>query len=114
MFVCWSSQALVLVLVVCTLGWENLPAIPAGRRTEYYLLQDDGAYRYGYDTGEGQSAVAIADRSNQVQGQYSYVDNTGKRVSLAYKAGDSGFLPWAEGGGTAAGRTGVSGEYLPL
>ncbi|XP_023725671.1 uncharacterized protein LOC111874410 isoform X2 [Cryptotermes secundus] len=101
--------ALVLVLAVCALCWENLPAIPAGRRAEYYLLQGDGAYRYGYDTGEGQSAVASADQSNQVQGQYSYVDSTGKRVSLAYTAGNSGFLPQLEGGATAAGRVGVSG-----
>lgn len=105
---------MVLVVAVCALCWENLPAIPAGRRAEYYLLKGDGAYRYGYDTGEGQSAVASADQRNQVQGQYSYVDNTGKRVSLAYTAGDSGFLPRLEGGGTPAGRVGVSGKYLSL
>jgi hypothetical protein len=104
----------VLVLATCALAWENLPAIPAGRRTEYYLLQDDGAYRFGYDTGDGQSAVASANSNNQVRGQYSYVDNTGKRVSLAYTAGDSGFLPQVEAGGTVAGRAGVSGKYLPL
>jgi hypothetical protein len=87
------------------LGWENLPAIPAGRRAEYYLLQDDGAYSYGYDTGEGQSAAVTADRNNQVRGQYSYVDNTGKGMSLAYTAGDSGFIPRV-----AVGRAGVTGK----
>jgi hypothetical protein len=102
---------LVLVVATCALGWENLPAIPAGRRAEYYLLQDDGAYSYGYDTGEGQSAAVSADQSNQVRGQYSFVDNTGKRVSLAYTAGDSGFLPRVEEERTAVGRAGVAGKY---
>jgi hypothetical protein len=99
---------LVLAVATCALGWENLPAIPAGRRAEYYLLQDDGAYSYGYDTGKGQSAAVSADQKNQVRGQYSYVDNTGKRVSLGYTAGDSGFVPWVEEG------AGVAGKYLPM
>jgi hypothetical protein len=105
-------QALLLVLAVSALGWENLPAIPAGRRAEYYLLKDDGAYRFGYDTGEGQNAAVSADQSNQVQGQYSYVDNAGKRVSVAYTAGDSGFLPQLGEGQAVAGRAGLRGKVL--
>jgi hypothetical protein len=107
-----ALQALLLVLAASSLGWENLPAIPAGRRAEYYLLNDDGAYRFGYDTGEGQSAAVSADQSNQVQGQYSYVGNAGKRVSIAYTAGDSGFLPRLEGGETVAGTAGFAGKYF--
>lgn len=91
---------LVLALVSCVLCSGSVPPIPAGRRAEYYLLQDDGAYKFGYDTGEGQSASASADPANQVQGRYSYVDNKGQRVSLSYTAGDTGFVPQLEGGGS--------------
>jgi hypothetical protein len=105
-------QALLVVLAVSALGWENVPAIPAGRRAEYYLLKDDGAYSFGYDTGEGQSAAASSDRSNQVQGQYSYVDKAGKRVNIAYTAGNSGFLPRLEGEETVADRSEVTVKYL--
>ena len=55
-----------MVLAVSALGWEKVPAIPAGRRAEYFLLEDDGAYRFGYDNGEGQSAAVRADQNNQV------------------------------------------------
>jgi len=55
-----------VVLAVSALGWEKVPAIPAGRRAEYFLLEDDGAYRFGYDNGEGQSAAVRADQNNQV------------------------------------------------
>lgn len=99
-----------MVLAVSTLGWEKVPDIPAGRRAEYFLLEDDGAYRYGYDTGEGQSATVRADQNNQVQGQYSYVDSVGKRVSVAYTAGDSGFLPRLEEGETGPSSVGGSGK----
>lgn len=99
-----------MVLAVSALGWEKVPAIPAGRRAEYFLLENDGAYRFGYDTGEGQSAAVRADQNNQVQGQYSYVDSVGKRISVAYTAGDSGFVPQLEVGETGPSSVGRSGK----
>jgi len=105
-----SPQVLLVVLAVSALGWEKVPAIPAGHRAEYFLLEDDGAYRFGYDTGEGQSAAVRADQNNQVQGQYSYVDSAGKRVSFAYTAGDSGFVPRLEEGETGPSPVGGSGK----
>jgi hypothetical protein len=110
MNMCLPPQALLLLLAVSALGWEKLPAIPSGHRAEYYLLQDDGAYKFGYDTGEGQSAAVSADQSNEVQGQYSYVDSAGQRVSVAYTAGESGFVPRLEEGGTGPSRVGGSGK----
>ena len=86
----------------CVWGWESLPAIPGGRRAEYYLQNDDGAYKYGYDTGLGQSALVNADPGNQVQGQYEYVGKSGEKVALTYTAGKEGFVPQLLGGkGTA-------------
>lgn len=105
-----SPQVLLVVLAVPALGWEKVPAIQAGRRAEYFLLEDDGAYRFGYDTGEGQSAAVRADQNNQVQGQYSYVDSVGKRVSVTYTAGDSGFVPRLEEGKTGPSPLGGSGK----
>jgi hypothetical protein len=107
-----SSQALLVVLAVSTMGGEKVPAIPAGRRLEYYMLEDDGAYRFGYDTGEGQSAAVRADQNNQVQGQYSYVDSVGKRVNVAYTAGNSGFVPRLEEGETGPSPVRGSGNEL--
>jgi hypothetical protein len=92
------------------LGWDKVPAIPAGRRAEHFFLDDDGTYRFGYDTGEGQSAAVMSDQTTQVQGQYSYVDSVGKRVSVAYKAGDSGFVPQLEEGETGPSPVGGSGK----
>jgi hypothetical protein len=107
-----SSQVLLVVLAVSTLGWEEVPTIPTGRRVEYYMLEDDGAYRFGYDTGEGQTAAVRADQNNQVQGRYSYVDSVGKRVSVAYTAGESGFVPRLEEGETGPSPVGGSGKEL--
>ena len=92
------------------LGLEKLPAIPEGHRAQYYVLKDDGAYVFGYDTGEGQRAAVSADRSNQVQGQYSYVDRAGKRVSVEYTAGESGFVPRLQEERTGARGVGVTGK----
>nr|CAD7575645.1 unnamed protein product [Timema californicum] len=82
-----------LALVTGALSWENLPNIPAGRRAQYYLLHDDGAYKFGYDTGDGQSALVRAGPSNEVEGQYSYLGSTGELVRQAYTAGQNGFIP---------------------
>jgi hypothetical protein len=99
-----------VVLAVSALGLEKVPAIPAGRRAEYFFFYFYGAYRFGYDHGGGQSAAVRAHQNNQVQGHYSYVDSAGKRVRVAYTAGDSGFVPRLEEGETGPKPVGGSGK----
>ncbi|PSN44422.1 hypothetical protein C0J52_16458 [Blattella germanica] len=106
------SKLVLLSWAVCgALGWENLPAIPAGRRAEYYLLQDDGGYKYGYDTGTGQSAVVSADPGNQVQGKYEYLGKGGRKVSLSYTAGNEGFVPQLQGSSSGPGYSSGSPNF---
>lgn len=94
-----------VLLVACAAGcvtaWEALPNIPAHRRAEYYLLHGDGAYKYGYDTGEGSSHMAQADSANEVRGTYAYQGPSGP-VQLAYTAGIGGFIPNIQGAQSGA------------
>ncbi|XP_068083194.1 pro-resilin [Anabrus simplex] len=92
-----NNLVLVSLLVCSGLAWENLPSIPAGRRAEYYLQHDDGSYKYGYDTGAGQSAKVDADAANEVRGHFAYVNKEGQQVSLKYSAGEAGFVPQLDG-----------------
>ncbi|XP_073992901.1 uncharacterized protein [Rhodnius prolixus] len=85
------------VVLVFGLTWINVecgfaPALPSGRRTQYYYIYEDGAYKYGYDTGEGSYGKAVASPENEVQGDYAYQGPDGK-VDVKYTAGKNGFVP---------------------
>ncbi|KAF4522500.1 hypothetical protein B566_EDAN002585 [Ephemera danica] len=87
-----TNLLVLLCAASCTTAWERLPNIPANRRAEYYLLHNDGGYKYGYDTGSGSSHSAMADANNEVRGSYAYQSPEGP-VSLVYTAGRGGFVP---------------------
>ncbi|XP_022914393.2 probable serine/threonine-protein kinase clkA isoform X2 [Onthophagus taurus] len=74
-------------------GWERLPEIPSGRRSEFYVLHESGQYKYGYDTGNGIAAKQSGDAANQVEGHYFYNTPEGKKIDLQYSAGIQGFVP---------------------
>lgn len=74
------------------------PPIPAQGRAEYYLLQNDGSYNYGYDTGNGIYAKQAGSKENEVQGSYTYNSN-GELINVKYTAGVQGFVPELPGGG---------------
>lgn len=73
--------------------WENVPQIPSNRRSQFYLRHDDGAYKYGYDSGDGIAANQVSSADNQVEGFYSFPDESGNLVKVKYTAGVQGFVP---------------------
>ena len=84
-------------MISTVIGWESLPEIPTNRRTQFYLRHDDGAYKYGYDSGDGIAAKQVSTADNQVEGFYSFPDQTGKIVNVQYTAGVQGFVPKTSG-----------------
>lgn len=57
------------------------------------MRHDDGAYKYGYDSGDGIAANQVSTGDNQVEGFYSFPDENGKLVKVKYTAGVQGFVP---------------------
>lgn len=74
-------------------SWDNIPQIPSNRRSQFYLMRNNGDYEYGYDSGDGSSAQQSSSSGNQVVGSYSYVDDLGRLVDVKYSAGVNGFVP---------------------
>ena len=74
--------------------WKSIPEIPTNRRTQFYVLHDDGSYKYGYDTGkDGSYAKQKSSAANQVEGYYGYPNVEGNIVNVKYTAGVQGFVP---------------------
>lgn len=80
-------------VLIQAFAWEQIPNIPSGRRSQFYILQNDGSYKYGYDVGDGNAAKQSADPSNQVEGHYFYTNPLGQKLDLKYSAGTQGFVP---------------------
>lgn len=72
---------------------ENIPPVPTNRRSQFYLRHDDGAYKYGYDSGDGIAAKQVSSADNQVEGFYTFTNADGKLVNVKYTAGVQGFRP---------------------
>ncbi|KAK4310952.1 hypothetical protein Pmani_017508 [Petrolisthes manimaculis] len=92
----WSSLALLSSLVVITLSFPDesaykIPQVGNNRRSQYYVLHNDGTYKYGYDTGEGAFEAARLHHRGRQDGQFGYRDPEGNAVSLQYEAGEGGF-----------------------
>ncbi|CAO1358918.1 unnamed protein product [Diamesa serratosioi] len=94
------SKVLILCFVALTSGvigdehWKSIPEIPTNRRTQFYVLHDDGSYKYGYDTGkDGSYAKQKSSAANQVEGYYGYPNVDGNIVNIKYTAGVQGFVP---------------------
>ena len=81
------------VIVFSIDAWKNIPAIPSNRRSQFYLRHDDGAYNYGYDSGDGSAAQQKSTDENQVEGFYSFLNEAGEIVKVKYTAGVQGFVP---------------------
>lgn len=70
-----------------------MPNLPSGRRTQYFVLHDDGGYKYGYDTGMDHFGKQAGDSNNEVSGHYVYKAADGQDVDVKYTAGVNGFIP---------------------
>lgn len=52
-----------------------------------------GAYRYSYDSSDGQSKTESREVDGSVRGHFSYFSPEGKQISLSYIADKDGFRP---------------------
>ncbi|XP_037796417.1 mucin-17-like [Penaeus monodon] len=102
----WTSLTVLSVAVVSTLSFPRpdaeykIPTVGVGARAQYYVLHDDGTFKYGYDTGDGAYESAMANAPGDVSGSFGYKDASGADIKLDYTANDQGFL--------------VSGSHLPV
>ena len=71
----------------------NIPQVPLGRRAQYYVLHDDGDFKYGYDTGDGTYESAVKMGAGDLTGFFGYKDAFGDKVHIDYTAGAGGFQP---------------------
>ena len=94
-------QALLSALAVSALSSPRpdedreykIPSVGTGRRSQYYVLHEDGTFKYGYDTGEGAYEVAKQKTPGHQHGKFGYRDPDGNDVRLVYQAGQDGFQP---------------------
>nr|XP_053626888.1 mucin-17-like [Cherax quadricarinatus] len=98
--VAWTSSVLLSAFAVSALSLPqpdesayNIPQVGTGRRSQFYVLHNDGTYKYGYDTGEGAFESARSPTVGQVEGNFGYGDPEGNNVQLQYEAGVGGFQP---------------------
>ncbi|KAF2356455.1 Insect cuticle protein [Trinorchestia longiramus] len=71
----------------------QIPAIPFGKRAQYYVLHDDGDFKYGYDTGVGGYESAVKMGSGDLTGFFGFNNALGENVRVDYTAGAGGFQP---------------------
>lgn len=98
-------MALLSALAVSALSSPDesaykIPQVGTGRRSQYYVLHNDGTYKYGYDTGEGAFESTKLKYAGKQDGEFGYRDPEGNNVRLQYEAGVGGFRP--------------SGAHLPV
>ncbi|ROT85484.1 Pupal cuticle protein 27 [Penaeus vannamei] len=102
----FQPPTVLSVAVVSTLSFPRpdaeykIPTVGLGARSQYYVLHDDGTFKYGYDTGDGAYESAMANAPGDVSGSFGYKDASGADIKLDYTANDQGFL--------------VSGSHLPV
>lgn len=98
---CFPFQALLSALAVSALSSPRpdddreykIPEVGSGHRSQYYVLHNDGTFKYGYDTGEGAYEKAKQKTSRVQHGKFGYRDPDGNNVRLEYQAGAGGFQP---------------------
>ncbi|KAK4310953.1 hypothetical protein Pmani_017509 [Petrolisthes manimaculis] len=94
----WISLALLSAITVSALSLPDesayrIPQVGTGRRSQYYVLHQDGTYKYGHDTGEGAFESARSVQVGRQDGEFGYQDPDGNVVTLQYEAGEGGFRP---------------------
>lgn len=80
------------MISIASINCWKLPELPTNKRVQYFLVQNDGGYKYGFDTGNGYFGKQIGDSKNEVFGHYAYPVQ-GKLVDVRYTSGVNGFIP---------------------
>ena len=94
-------QVLWAALVVCSLATPlpdeyKIPKVGNNQRSQYYVLHDDGSFKYGYDTGEDAFESQKTNVDGDVDGKFGYKDEDGQEFNIQYTSGISGFRPEGE------------------
>ena len=71
----------------------KIPVLPSYKREQYYVLHNDGDFKYGYDTGDGQYESAVKMGEGALTGFFGYKNAFGEPVRVDYTAGQEGFQP---------------------
>lgn len=98
----FSSQLQVVLSVVSASALAfphpdeyEIPTVGTNQRSQYYVLHDDGSFKYGYDTGEDAFESQKTESDGEVKGKFGYRDLDGQEIRLQYTSGPGGFV--AEG-----------------
>lgn len=70
----------------------QIPEVGNNRRSQFYVLHDDGTYKYGYDTGEDAFESQKLKSNGLVKGKFGYKNPEGENVKLEYTSGTGGFV----------------------
>lgn len=95
----WSSLVVLSLAVASSFGHPkpdedayNIPDVGNNRRSQYYVLHDDGSFKYGYDTGENAFESQKTNVRGDVNGKFGYTDSDGQDYNIQYTSGTSGFV----------------------
>lgn len=80
------------MISIASITCWKLPELPANKRVQYFLIEKDGGYKYGFETGSGYFGKQVADSNNEVIGHYAYPIE-GNVVDVRYTSGVNGFIP---------------------
>lgn len=93
----WTSLVVMAVMAASALSAPRpdeyqIPTVGNNRRSQYYVLHDDGSFKYGYDTGDDAFESQKTSSSGDVDGKYGYRDADGEEVRVHYTSGQGGFV----------------------
>ncbi|XP_018011235.1 mucin-22 isoform X3 [Hyalella azteca] len=70
----------------------DIPDVGNNRRAQYYVLHDDGSFKYGYDTGADAFESLKTNAAGEAQGKFGYKDEDGQQYNIEYTSGTGGFV----------------------
>merc|ERR1712212_237363 len=89
-----NTLVTAFLLVHCVLGLPreyNIPEVGNNQRSQYYVLHDDGTFKYGYDTGEDHFESLKLKDDGVSMGRFGYKNEEGEDVRVEYTSGTDGF-----------------------
>jgi len=70
----------------------KIPEVGNNERSQYYVLHDDGSFKYGYDTGDNHFESLKTNVDNEGMGRFGYKNSDGEDVHIEYTSGRGGFV----------------------
>ena len=73
-------------------GRYKIPEVGNNRRSQYYVLHEDGSHKYGYDTGDNAFESLKSTSDGEVKGKFGFTDSDGQDYRVQYTSGSAGFV----------------------